>query len=558
MGPNGGNSRVVALYDENRFPELKDWSPRKLPKSKRLLIALGLLSALLCLRVSAEPIDIEVVLRTEPTGASVKRGHDYLGQSGQALRFRIDDESRTLKLLFELDGHRPTEHTIVVNDLIYRDVYPPAGQTPIVLLPKSVLGVLVLWLRRHPAFSVALLSGAVLLWVVWLARNRERRLLKAWLGRMDVLLEGSRGLNTPTGRDSIWDELLQLAEKLMPGEVSVAIPQAGDDYRLVGRKSNLIGQRPLKSLLERAEDTDGVLWIEDFEGASLDPPTGETRTALVALCRGGEKSGAILALAGTLGCFKSEHRELLALLAHQGSSALVHEAISEQLSHQEKQAAIGNMACGLAHELNNPLGALQLSVDSAVETLEFSPKAALKALGKASGAIARARTLNENFLRFTGESQDSPKSELDLGEVVQEVLESLENSISGLELDADLGRGYCVWGNEHDLEILITNLVLNAKDALSESQQKLLRLSLSRQGKDVILQLSDTGSGIAAEHKKRIFEPFFTTKPLGSGWGLGLSVCRELMTQHSGQIQVNSTPNGTCVVLTFPSHEVQE
>jgi C4-dicarboxylate-specific signal transduction histidine kinase len=494
------------------------------------------------------------VLRTDPAGAEIRRGMDFLGRSGEVIRFRLDDESRSLKLLFELDGFRPVERTILTNDLVYREVYPPHDQTPIVLLPRSAFGMIWLWLRRHPAFTVGLLSLCLIGWLTWIARNRERLLLKRWTGRLEALLEGSRSLNSHTAQDAIWQELLGLAERLLPGESIVVTPTCS----LLGEKAGRLTVRTVKTLLEATRDTDGVLHIDDFAASPYDRPTPESQSALVALCRDGCNEGAILVLADKRGVFQPEHSDLAALLANQASSALVHHSVNERLAKQEKRAAIGNMAAGLAHELNNPLGALQLALDSAMDSLDYSPKSAKSMLGKASGAIARARALNENFLRFTGETQASPLAPLEFEELVSQTLEALEHSLADTELNSTL-NSCTVLGNEHDLEMVITNLLLNAKDAVSEADPKQIKLELETSDQKVVLRIEDFGTGIPSDVKNRIFEPFFTTKPLGSGWGLGLSVCREIVEQHSGtlEIQPSSNGEGTLAVVTLPKLEAE-
>lgn len=218
------------------------------------------------------------------------------------------------------------------------------------------------------------------------------------------------------------------------------------------------------------------------------------------------------------------------------------------------------MAAGLAHELNNPLGALQLTIDSAMDTIQYSPETAESLLGTASGAIARARTLNENFLRFTGEAQTRAKGPLSLKDTAMETLEALEHSLSEVEVVQHFDQPCMVLGDRHELEMVITNLILNAKDAVAECEKPKLSIHLAQLDSTAVLSIDDSGHGVDAKNMDRIFEPFFTTKPLGSGWGLGLSVSREIVESHEGTLVVTRSKNysGTLAQVTLPLLEQSE
>lgn len=503
---------------------------------------------------AAEPVDIEVRLRTDPSGALVRRGLDIVGRTDQTVRFRTDDQTNTLKLVFEIDGHKPTERTILINDLRFRDVYPPLDQSPIILVPRSRLGAVVVWLKRHPAIGVSILALCLLGFITWRARAREAQALKRWLQRMEHLLDGSRSLHSNEKIDSIWEQSLQLSTNLLVGDIFAASANGDGTFRILGKKLKEANSTAVTTLVEAAEENDETLLFENFQAARYDSPIPTARSGLVAICRSGlEQASAIFVLSERVDEYKTEHRELLALIAHQTSSALVQQRIAEQLGQQEKLAAIGQMAAGLAHELNNPLGALQLAVDSALDTVEVSPKTAKRVLGKASGAVARARTLNDNFLRFTGEASVSPKEELNLAELVVEVLEALEHIVDKLEVTQKMDSNIVVSANRHDFEVLMTNLILNAKDAMAESEKNLLLIDLKREESIVRLRVLDSGCGIDETIKNRIFEPFFSTKPLGSGWGLGLSVCRQIVKNHDGELQLEPrSSGGTTAVVELP------
>jgi len=122
-----------------------------------------------------------------------------------------------------------------------------------------------------------------------------------------------------------------------------------------------------------------------------------------------------------------------------------------------------------------------------------------------------------------------------------------------LDLAEDLPQ---LWGDVHQLQHVVVNLITNAQDALRQMMpSRRLRLTTSARAEQtrVILEVSDTGSGIPEEAQRRLFEPFFTTKPQGEGSGLGLSLCRSIVEGHGGSIQVASqSGHGTTVCITLP------
>lgn len=256
-----------------------------------------------------------------------------------------------------------------------------------------------------------------------------------------------------------------------------------------------------------------------------------------------------------------------------------------QLLQSEKMASIGQLAAGVAHEINNPVG----FISSNVTTLEQYLKDLFQILdayelaeSRTEGeACAEARSLKERLdyaylkedvVNLINETRDG------LGRV-KKIVQDLKDFSHVDEAEwqlADLHKGLDstlnVVNNEikykavvvkeygdlpqveclpFQLNQVFMNLLVNAAHAIAE--RGTITLRTGRAGDDVWVEIADTGSGIAPENLKRIFEPFFTTKPVGKGTGLGLSLVYGIMQKHHGDIQVESEPGkGTTFRITLP------
>ena len=253
------------------------------------------------------------------------------------------------------------------------------------------------------------------------------------------------------------------------------------------------------------------------------------------------------------------------------------EAMQTQLLQSEKMAAIGQLAAGVAHEINNPIG----FVNSNLNTMEQYICDLLKVADsyataeKAGGATAMAERFDEvhqlkesldfNFLKqdvgeLIAESKDGiarvKKIVLDLKDFsrvdssdewlffdLHNGLDSTFNIIRNeIKYKADVVKEY---GSLPEVECLpsqlnqvFMNLLVNAAHAIEKHGTITIRTG--RQGDEVWVDVSDTGKGVAPEHIKKIFDPFFTTKPIGQGTGLGLSVSYGIIQKHHGRIEVRS------------------
>ena len=231
------------------------------------------------------------------------------------------------------------------------------------------------------------------------------------------------------------------------------------------------------------------------------------------------------------------------------------------VARAEKLAAIGRLASGVVHEINNPLATISACAEALESRLQegaFADSAALddltEYLGLIRGEAFRCKTITNGLLDFsrTRAAQHVP---LNLGDVIAAAARLLSHQQRGgniqstIETPDDLPP---VSGDPGQLQQAIIALATNAVEAMPEGG--MLKISSSHQGSCVLVEVSDTGVGIPPENIAKIFEPFFTTKEVGRGTGLGLAVCYGILAEHGGSLEVQSTVGvGTTFTITLPA-----
>lgn len=231
-----------------------------------------------------------------------------------------------------------------------------------------------------------------------------------------------------------------------------------------------------------------------------------------------------------------------------------------QLFQSAKLAAIGEMAAGVAHELNSPLTAVIGNAELLIRRAPASDNKMVKMLQDIKLCGQRCKLIIQNLLTFS--RQDSYMfEELNVNTVVDKSLELVRYQIekSGIMLEKHLKPGLpTIMGNAQQLEQIIINFLLNARDALENAAEKRIGISTGFVSQDndqpcLAVTVTDTGAGINPEHLGQIFNPFFTTKDRSKGTGLGLSVSMGIAKAHGGTIEVESKPGaGSKFVLVLP------
>jgi len=221
----------------------------------------------------------------------------------------------------------------------------------------------------------------------------------------------------------------------------------------------------------------------------------------------------------------------------------------ESLLRSEKLATVGRLAAGLAHEVGNPLGAVEGYVELARARLPPAPHPDLvDALSRISTAAQRIDRTVRDLLDFARPATPA-LAHLDLGAVVDGSLRlaSVQPRFRRVEVDVALAAGLPrVVAEEHQLSQVLLNLLLNAADAMKSGGHVRVEARREADG-SVVLAVGDSGPGIAPADLPRVFDPFFTTKEPGEGTGLGLAISHRIMESFGGEIAARNGERGGAV-----------
>lgn len=230
---------------------------------------------------------------------------------------------------------------------------------------------------------------------------------------------------------------------------------------------------------------------------------------------------------------------------------LVHH--QAELVQREKLATVGRLVSGITHEIGNPLG----TVIGYLEMLK-EPKLAdehPELLRRIENEMTRIHSLTRQLLGYVRPGEQQPQ-QVRLAELVRSTLEeSLDPKLRAeVDIEYQLDSAVVCKLDPAAFRQVLVNLAMNACHAMrARSGRGKLKLSLSTESSGVLLQITDTGSGIAPEHLGKIFEPFFTTKKAGEGSGLGLFISQQIVRNAGGELSVESELNrGTTFSISLP------
>lgn len=226
------------------------------------------------------------------------------------------------------------------------------------------------------------------------------------------------------------------------------------------------------------------------------------------------------------------------------------KTLNEQLARAERLAAMGTLAAGVAHEVNNPLA----SISSLVQMMKKDADAdTSEKLSLISAQIERITQVTKDLTDFA-RLRPAARRNVDINAVVESSirLASFDGEFQRLNLIRDLAEDLPEINADADqLQQVILNLLLNARDAMPGGG--VLKINTRSTETDVLISVEDSGSGIDETVRNQLFDPFFTTKPAGKGTGLGLAVCYGIVTAHNGRIDVDSSNgNGSKFRITLP------
>ena len=229
-----------------------------------------------------------------------------------------------------------------------------------------------------------------------------------------------------------------------------------------------------------------------------------------------------------------------------------------RLAHADRLATLGEMAAGLAHELNQPLSVIMMLTELIIVTVEQGPVPPAEITNKVERIAAmaeRAGKIIHNLRNFARHSAgcNGPVSLAEAFANTRAMVGAMIES-EGIVIDADLPPDLpLVLGETTQIEQVLVNLLMNARDALVSAGRKDARIDIraTHDANSVRLEVADNGSGIDPAIQDRLFDAFFTTKGAGNGTGLGLAIARSAMTAMNGHIALCNASCGSVFVLSF-------
>jgi PAS domain S-box-containing protein len=227
-----------------------------------------------------------------------------------------------------------------------------------------------------------------------------------------------------------------------------------------------------------------------------------------------------------------------------------------RLIMSERLAALGQMAAGIAHEINNPLAAIAGCAEGLLSRVmkgRFEPELFKNYLKIISEEISRCKSITTSMLSFVRKTTYE-KKEININEALDKTLEIV--GFQGRLQKVEIIKNYkedmpVVYGSEGELRQGCLSIITNALDAMDDTGA--ITLETGIEGDTVFIKITDTGPGIPQQHLNRIFDPFFTTKSDKGGTGLGLSIANKIVANHSGAINVISEEGkGTTFKIILP------
>jgi len=226
----------------------------------------------------------------------------------------------------------------------------------------------------------------------------------------------------------------------------------------------------------------------------------------------------------------------------------------EKMVQSEKLASIGILAAGVAHEINNPLGALFNSHYMLKQNID-APALREKYLDFISEGLERIENIVSKLLWMARKGEHKPVK-INIRDAVNEVYSLVEYKArkGKIQFVNDVDEELSVFVDRHDFQQVTLNLFINAIHAMTDGG--CLKVRGYRDDSKIKIEIMDTGAGIARENISKIFDPFFTTKPPGEGTGLGLWLSYEIVKNYNGEISVESgMGKGSKFTLTFPANQ---
>lgn len=427
----------------------------------------------------------------------------------------------------------------------------------------------------------------------------ENKQLERFKFLNDLILSGLNAILSSDKHEKIFQKLFAVIHEVINCQhiVLLVVEEQQQQLELIRSTNEQFPcmPLPLKDLKPLTENTlnffsvQGLPWWESYFSATFKA----THSLLTHPFQTSQSHYVLLLLSEQRGAFSTKIQELLSSFTSFVANTLVQvetrkliterdqllqrqQRIEQSLLQQEKMASLGQLAAGVAHELNNPLGfiysnlnTLNVYLDDLRKVLKQQPTLVTNLpnidvnfllddgkdlIEESLEGARRARDIINN-LRSYAHPDDKTTCVMPLNQLLDSAVKIARtqikhNSVINLKLSAE---NPSVIVNANQLNQVILNLIINANQAVAEGQGR-ITVSSGTIADHCYFDVTDNGCGIAPEVQTKIFEPFFTTKDVGKGTGLGLSLSKAIIDQHRGQIALqHSSPNGSIFRVTLPA-----
>lgn len=220
--------------------------------------------------------------------------------------------------------------------------------------------------------------------------------------------------------------------------------------------------------------------------------------------------------------------------------------------HTAKLASLGELAAGVAHEINNPLAIISGNIPL-LRRFKDDPEKLNEKLEAVKSSVDRISKIVNGLRKFSRTSNDNSYTKHKILKLVEEmvVLTDVKAKRFATPIEWDLTSNSEILCDAFEIQQVIINLINNAVDAVQSMPEKWVKVRLFDEGAHVVLQVIDSGSGISADLEQKLFQPFFTTKAVGEGTGLGLSISKGICDQHGATLSLNRNIAHTCFEVRF-------
>lgn len=230
-----------------------------------------------------------------------------------------------------------------------------------------------------------------------------------------------------------------------------------------------------------------------------------------------------------------------------------------KLVQSSKMSSLGEMAGGIAHEINNPLTIISgkvWQIKSKIEKGNIEPEKIIESLDIVAKTTDRIAKIIKGLRSFSRNSENDPMEVIILTQVIDETLELCRERFKNhsIELKLDLMPQLMIKGRSAQLGQVLMNLLNNAHDAVLNLPEKWVELHVTQVQQIIKITVTDSGHGIANNVVQKMMQPFFTTKDVGKGTGLGLSISKGIIEDHGGKLYYSGITGNTQFVIEIPAH----